>query len=160
MDPKTVLDAWQSEHELTIKVIRAIPDDALATRAGRKGKTLGEMAWHLAASERWFVVDGLGVETAEDHVPRDEPPATAEAMADAFEASHADLFAGVEGRDEAWFAEEVDLHDWTITRIGALDLLQRHAIHHRGQMTTLLRIAGAWVPAVYGPTADDTGTLA
>jgi uncharacterized damage-inducible protein DinB len=31
-----------------------------------------------------------------------------------------------------------------------------HSAHHRGQMTVYLRLLGAKVPAVYGPTADDT----
>lgn len=30
-----------------------------------------------------------------------------------------------------------------------------HAAHHRGQMTVYLRLLGAKVPSVYGPTADD-----
>ena len=28
--------------------------------------------------------------------------------------------------------------------------------HHRGQMTVYLRLLGAPVPAIYGPSADDT----
>jgi uncharacterized damage-inducible protein DinB len=30
-----------------------------------------------------------------------------------------------------------------------------HAAHHRGQMTVYLRLLGAKVPSVYGPSADD-----
>jgi uncharacterized damage-inducible protein DinB len=29
-------------------------------------------------------------------------------------------------------------------------------IHHRGQFSVYLRLAGARVPSVYGPTADET----
>jgi len=31
-----------------------------------------------------------------------------------------------------------------------------HWAHHRGQMTVYLRLLGAKVPAIYGPSADDT----
>jgi len=31
-----------------------------------------------------------------------------------------------------------------------------HLAHHRGQMTVYLRLLGAPVPAIYGPSADDT----
>jgi uncharacterized damage-inducible protein DinB len=31
----------------------------------------------------------------------------------------------------------------------------RHLAHHRGQMTVYLRLLGATVPALYGPSADD-----
>ena len=30
-----------------------------------------------------------------------------------------------------------------------------HLAHHRGQMTVYLRLLGAKVPALYGPSADD-----
>jgi uncharacterized damage-inducible protein DinB len=30
-----------------------------------------------------------------------------------------------------------------------------HWVHHRGQMTVYLRLLGAKVPAIYGPSADD-----
>jgi uncharacterized damage-inducible protein DinB len=30
-----------------------------------------------------------------------------------------------------------------------------HSAHHRGQMTVYLRLLGAKVPSIYGPTADD-----
>ena len=31
-----------------------------------------------------------------------------------------------------------------------------HSAHHRGQLTVYLRLLGAKVPSVYGPTADDS----
>ena len=31
-----------------------------------------------------------------------------------------------------------------------------HLAHHRGQLTVYLRLVGATVPAIYGPSADDT----
>jgi uncharacterized damage-inducible protein DinB len=31
-----------------------------------------------------------------------------------------------------------------------------HRVHHRGQLTVYLRLYGAPVPAVYGPSADDS----
>jgi len=36
-----------------------------------------------------------------------------------------------------------------------LDLLIKHIIHHRGQMTVLMRQAGLNVPGVYGPSRDE-----
>ena len=30
-----------------------------------------------------------------------------------------------------------------------------HWAHHRGQMTVYLRLTGAKVPSIYGPSADD-----
>ena len=35
------------------------------------------------------------------------------------------------------------------------DTVFNHLAHHRGQLTVYLRLNGAPVPAIYGPTADD-----
>jgi uncharacterized damage-inducible protein DinB len=34
-----------------------------------------------------------------------------------------------------------------------------HLAHHRGQLTVYLRLIGAPVPSVYGPSADDSRFL-
>ena len=55
---------------------------------------------------------------------------------------------------------------WRLLAAGHLALEQKrhevirdaflHSAHHRGQLTVYLRLLGAKVPSVYGPTADDT----
>jgi uncharacterized damage-inducible protein DinB len=36
-----------------------------------------------------------------------------------------------------------------------LDIMNRHSIHHRGQLSTYLRPMGSKVPAIYGGSADE-----
>jgi uncharacterized damage-inducible protein DinB len=47
---------------------------------------------------------------------------------------------------------------WTHTKF---DVYRRtvlnHVVHHRGQLTVYLRLTGAAVPSIYGPTADEPG---
>ena len=47
---------------------------------------------------------------------------------------------------------------WTSTPRIALvrGMLMNHVIHHRGQLSVYLRLAGVKVPSIYGPTADET----
>ena len=40
-----------------------------------------------------------------------------------------------------------------------LNVLIRHQIHHRGQMTILMRQAGVVVPSVYGPSREETAAM-
>jgi len=35
------------------------------------------------------------------------------------------------------------------------DSIFSHLAHHRGQLTVYLRLKGATVPAIYGPSADE-----
>ena len=49
-------------------------------------------------------------------------------------------------------------HDaWTGPRHEMIRDTINHWSHHRGQMTVYLRLLGAPVPALYGPSADDSG---
>jgi uncharacterized damage-inducible protein DinB len=41
------------------------------------------------------------------------------------------------------------------TRAMALRALIQHEVHHRGQMTVLMRQAGLTVPGVYGPAREE-----
>ncbi len=36
-----------------------------------------------------------------------------------------------------------------------LQVLIRHEIHHRAQMTVLMRLAGLRVPGIYGPSREE-----
>lgn len=47
---------------------------------------------------------------------------------------------------------------FTLPRAAVLrSFVMNHNVHHRGQLTVYLRLAGASVPALYGPSADEQG---
>jgi uncharacterized damage-inducible protein DinB len=78
----------------------------------------------------------------------------------ALDKAAADARAALEGTDEAHLQTP-----WRLLAGGQVVLeLPRHEMirdtinhwaHHRGQMTVYLRLMGATVPALYGPSADD-----
>ena len=158
-DIEATFQAWEHENGTTLRVLRAVPEGRMDVRAAEKGWRLGDLAWHLCTSERWFCTGAMGIpEPAENPVPKDRAPGTAAAMAEAREASHAALAALVRARGEAWLDEVVDFYGkMKLPRLQVLHLMLRHEIHHRGQLTVYLRLAGGRVPGVYGPSADDAG---
>ena len=71
-----------------------------------------------------------------------------------------------EAREALATATDVHLHTpWQLKAHGVVvveapryQMIQdsmNHWAHHRGQLTVYLRILGATVPALYGPSADD-----
>jgi (2Fe-2S) ferredoxin len=54
-----------------------------------------------------------------------------------------------------WLDEMTDYHGAMKEKRWILGHVIDHEIHHRGQMTVLLRLKDASVPMVYGPTADE-----
>jgi len=51
--------------------------------------------------------------------------------------------------------EEVDAYGEKWAKGAILDMLIKHEIHHRAQMTVLMRQAGIRIPGLYGPTREE-----
>jgi uncharacterized damage-inducible protein DinB len=85
---------------------------------------------------------------------------TSEALVKALETSAADARAALAGT-----TDEFLMTPWKLLARGQVvmetprwEMIQdtiNHWAHHRGQMTVYLRLMGAKVPALYGPSADD-----
>jgi len=149
---------WEWENGNTVKCLEAMPDGKLDMAPHEKSMTLHRLAWHLCEAERWFVAEALGVEVpGENPVPRENPAPNVAAVVAARKASHASLVSAVRRKDDAWLAEKVEFLGMNVPRRSALDIMIRHEVHHRGQLSVYLRLASVNVPSVYGPSADDPG---
>jgi uncharacterized damage-inducible protein DinB len=152
---KDFLDDWSYEHEATIKVFASLTDESLGQRVTPKGRSLGKLAWHIVISIGEMITrTGLVYTGPGEDAPQ---PATAAAIADAYRRAgyalahqvgqvwkDADLLQKVEMyRNEQWEKRAV------------LAALVRHQVHHRAQMTVLMRQAGLAVPGCYGPSSEE-----
>jgi uncharacterized damage-inducible protein DinB len=145
---------WKSESGFTRRVMDALTDDSLAQPVAEGHRDLGRIAWHIVQTlpELGEKV-GLAVEGPEEEAP---VPPTADAIARAYRTASAGLLARV--RDD-WTDETLAVEDpmygesWA--RGFSLRVLLNHEIHHRAQMTVLLRQAGVRVPGIYGPAKED-----
>ena len=143
---------WDAENLLTLKALRAVPSKGLEFRPHRLSRSLGELAWHLVESERWFCTEAMKLPGRKVGA---KAPATGGAIAAAREATHAELSAAVRKKGDAWLSAEVEFYGMKMTRAGIVSLMVRHDAHHRGQLSVYLRLVGAKVPGIYGPSADE-----
>ena len=150
---------WQLETRATLALMRALPPDAYEFRPDPGGRSIGELAWHLAEVDG-YVTFGIarGSFIFDEKPPHMQRPRTIEALAPAFEVVHEDAIARMARLSDTDLDRSIQYADgkpWTIR-----DLLWRklllHAVHHRGQLTLLCRLAGGVVPGVYGPTREET----
>jgi uncharacterized damage-inducible protein DinB len=81
--------------------------------------------------------------------------ASAAAIAAAYETASRSLLEQLEAWDDATLDVEDDMYGQRWTRGFTLHALLEHQIHHRGQMTVLMRQAGLKVPGIYGPARED-----
>jgi uncharacterized damage-inducible protein DinB len=148
------LGNWTYETEATVKVFSALTDESLEQRVYPEGRTLGRLAWHVVQTlpemggRTGLKVAGPG----ED----DSIPASASEILQRFEEAASSLFEEVQ---TSWTDAELEVQDdmygemWM--RGKTLGALIMHQIHHRGQMTVLMRQAGLKVPGVYGPAKEE-----
>ena len=147
-------ETWKTESEATLKILRALTDASLARAITNENRTLGRLAWHIVRSIPEMMVEAKQPLGGFD---LDAPtPTSASAMTEAYAGVAASLRKLV---GETWTDESLQVTDkmfgeeWK--RGFTLEALIHHEIHHRGQMTVLMRQAGLKVPGIYGPSLED-----
>jgi hypothetical protein len=155
------LDAYDREQAITMRVLRAYPEDRLDLRPHPRCRTARELAWV-------FVLErGLGQLVLNDGFASGNPPGQMPAPPDswsgllaALEQGHAELGDAVRALPDARLFETVKFFTGPNTlsdvpRMDFLWFLLSDQIHHRGQFSVYLRMADGKVPAIYGPSADE-----
>jgi uncharacterized damage-inducible protein DinB len=156
---KAFLADWGYEASATEKVLDTLTDDSLkqAVSAAQQ-RTLGDLAWHLAGSFSAFLhTAGLQFEGPSF----ENQPTSAAAIADTYRrVNDAVLTALPQQWTDEKLQEPINLFGAINTTYGGvLNLLIRHQIHHRGQMTILIRQAGLVAPGIYGPNEEESAAM-
>src|SRR5262244_2259488 len=88
------LERWEHETDGTLALLRALPPEQYDFRPDTGGRSLGELAWHLAEIDAYlsFEIDrgGFSVDVKPPHIER---PRSVEALAPAFRVVHEDAVA-------------------------------------------------------------------
>lgn len=155
------LEVSDDEHAKTMRVLRAYPVDQLDLKPHPRAKTARELAWV-------FVLErGLGTKVWHDEIAKGgmsgsapKPPEDWDELLAQLESSHKAFRELVAAATDEELHE--DVHFFTapktmgpISRINWCWFLLHDQIHHRGQFSVYLRMAGGKVPSIYGPTADE-----
>lgn len=158
-----LLDELENEAALSRKALAAVPEGKHDWKPHDRSMVFGYLADMVASIPTWVTM--IVTKPEHDIAPAGGPPPRAPmdsstqllaaldtAMADARHALRSTnddhlktnwrLLAG--GNPVLELSRHIMIRD-TIN----------HWVHHRGQMTVYLRLMGAKVPALYGPSADD-----
>lgn len=164
MSTSSLLAEFDQEMATTRRVLEAIPGDGWGYRPHGKSWTLSELASHVANIPVWMSMT-LGTTDYDMAASSEQPPAAEShdellgrfdgAVAEARRALEA---ATPEDMGVTWTLRHGDAVSFALPR-GAVvrAFVMNHLIHHRGQLTVYLRLAGGSVPSVYGPSADSEG---
>ena len=148
-----VLSLRRREFATTLNVLQAYPEDKADLRPADKSRTAAELATTLAVEER--VITGLlsGM-PASPHLWNIERPSTMAAIIAMWQEAAGANNAIIEKLSPVERQQSVNFYGRIIPLADAVFLELLDHIHHRGQFSVYLRLAGAKVPSIYGPTAD------
>ena len=148
-----VLSLRRREFATTLNVLRSYPHDRCDMKPAEKCKTAAELATTLAVEER--VIGGLlaGLPASPALWEFDRPSAMPDIIA-LWQQSVAENDAAIEKLSAEELQKPVNFYGRTMSLAEAVFVELLDHIHHRGQFSVYLRLAGAKVPSIYGPTAD------
>lgn len=145
---------WTEELEKTQKIFERLTDQSLSQAVGSKDRTLARIAWHIVTTLA-EMMSTVGL-TPPGPKPDDLVPPSVQAIAAAYVVNARSLLDQVKSsRTDETLEVEDDLYGETWKRGYTLTGLIHHEIHHRGQITVLMRQAGLQVPGIYGPAREE-----
>jgi len=159
MDEKALfLKFWDREAPATRKVISRIPQDRSDYRADPKARNAREIAW-LMVREEILLADGLE-KGVFDWVEVPAPDGVKEIL-DTYDRHHPDVTKRLHALDTSRWERQVPFmyqgqEIMSDTGFASAWGFLFDLIHHRGQLSTYLRPMGSTVPAIYGPSADES----
>jgi uncharacterized damage-inducible protein DinB len=150
---------WEAELPAFGKVLRAVPETGLGYRPHERSTAAGALAWQIA-DEQAQLLDLLksGVVKFAD---RPKPPAKVTDIVAEWDRATEDLRKRLQAANDKKWSEPAKLlmgeSEWSDTMENMFWGYLFDMVHHRGQLSAYLRPMGGKVPAIYGPSADDSG---
>jgi len=151
------LSTWDREAASTVQLLRILPVQKYEFRPDPKGRSLGELGWHLAELDA-YVTHGVerGTFDLGAKPPNIERPRTIEALAPGYERIHREAVDRVRRLAPADLDRRLVFFDGSEMTVREIlwGALLHHLIHHRGQLVLMCRLAGGVPPGLYGPNRE------
>ncbi len=152
------------EVERSRKALEQVPDNKHDWKPHERSMIFGYLAGMVATIPSWVTMQitrpDLDIAPA-DGAKMDRTPlnTSAEYLA-ALDKSAAEARAAFDGTTDEHLKTNWQLkaRGQVVMEAPRFEMIQdtiNHWVHHRGQMTVYLRLMGAKVPAIYGPSADE-----
>jgi uncharacterized damage-inducible protein DinB len=152
------LNNWDREHKITLKVLKAFPADKADLKPAEKCRTAKELAWVFVA-EQSVMAEGV-VNGQINFGGMSAVPATFGDVIAKYEADFPGILANVRKMSETDYNSMMAFPTGPrqmgqFRKADILWMALQDMVHHRGQFSVYLRIAGGKVPSIYGPSADE-----
>jgi uncharacterized damage-inducible protein DinB len=144
------LYVWSQEVEATQKILKHLTNQSLTHPFPNDIRTSGRLAWHIVTTIS-EMMERTGLKVAGPHHDDPIPPTARDIFAAYNDAALSLIDQMREHWNDASLEVEDDMYGQRWKRRMTLQALVLHQVHHRGQLTVTMRLAGLDVPGVYGP---------
>lgn len=161
---KLLLAELNREVDRSRRALEQVPEEKYDWKPHEKSMIFGYLANMVAIIPSWIVMqvtkNELDIAPAHGSSVAQEPKKTSAALIVALDKAAADARDALERTTDEHLKTtwQLKARGEVVQEAPRYEMIQdtiNHWAHHRGQMTVYLRLMGAKVPALYGPSADD-----
>jgi uncharacterized damage-inducible protein DinB len=155
-----LLMEMENEAVATRRLLERVPNDKLGWKPHEKARSLGELAVHIAQTQK-NVSSMIQGSSYEPRMQKETVPATSAeivALFDECTSSAKQLLGGMSDEDllSSWSLLREGRPIFSMPKAGVIRMIVlNHVYHHRGQLSMYLRQLDVLLPSIYGPTADE-----
>jgi len=152
------LEKYERNHATTVRVLRAFPGERSEFRPHERSSSAIKLAWTFVIEESLMLKALRG----EQILGSGSPPApdTWDKVLAAFDQVSGEVVAELQDPRNSdlngtatFFVAPKQTGEYAIPDF--LSFMLDDQIHHRGQLSVYVRMAGGKVPSIYGPSADE-----
>ena len=157
MEYSFLVETYDTERLKTLNVWSMFRDDDLLIRPHslprRDRNPLEHMIHQCMSEDKWFC-KMFGIDVGAPPLPEQE---TRLEFIKRYAEDSSKRLAILKEKDKTWWEQEVAFFDTRHIRAWVMVRRVAHTAHHRGELTTILRMLGREVHSVYGPSVDTGG---
>ena len=161
-----LLPEFDQEITSTRKTLERVPENKFGWKPHEKSGAMGWLAAHIANLPGWLVMtmkqDSLDLAPGGVQVQPPPPPKSSQELLATFDKNVKEARAALAAASDAEL-----MKPWSLLNNGAVlmtlpkaavvrSFIMNHLIHHRAQLGVYLRLNNIAVPAIYGPSADES----
>ena len=164
---ETLLPEFDQEIGKTRTTLERCPEAKFGWKPHDKSFNMGGLANHIADMIGWaadtIANDSFDVAPVGEAPHKVEVAASQKELLEKFDSNVVKARTAIAGASDedlmkSWSLLAGGQPLFTMPRVVVLrSMIFNHVIHHRGQLTVYLRMNDVPVPALYGPSADETG---
>ncbi len=152
-----LLSMMNKEFATTVKVLEAYPEGQESFKPHERSSDAMKLG-KTFVFEMYLLDSYLFGHTASPSKYKDYNPTDLKAVITDFKKETGDIIEKLEKFNEKDLEKTIEFGGAKFNGSEFAVMMLHDQIHHRGQLTVYVRMAGGLVPSIYGPSADDNST--